>query len=513
MSDSFVIEITEEPQVYTVSIQEAADGFTPQLRAGVAALESSSDEGDTWQTLITYSGLIDGSGILTHANSWADIQTFDTGFTSNGEAVFNQLLSVNSTAVFSDGIEVGGNVQAGTLSSYDTIQADGDITTGGDLFVGDAIHFASLGTLRGTSDGVFRFLNNATSDFNRLQLGGTTSAFPAIKRNSTAINIRLADDSADAPLTASKFNKVTITTPATGSTLTVADGKTFTTSNTLTLSGTDGSTLAIGTGGTLGTAAYTSASTYATLAGGNSFTGTQGFTLTGSQTFGIACDNTITLTSGSGIFLTATGGSSTSITGSVKLASLTSNGIVTTSGSNGTLGITTTLPVTNGGTGQTTLSALKASIGFDFQSVVATGTDTRTSTTTFTDDAELVGLTMVAGGLYRIEWVIGGQAAGAVGLAIQLTFPATSNTGTVYQGSMSKPTSASLQAVQLVGSATTLAINSGGTVVPTGWFNGHVIMQVGASGGTLGVQLAQGASSATTVSRLPGSQLRLYRLN
>lgn len=52
------------------------------------------------------------------------------------------------------------------------------------------------------------------------------------------------------------INKVTITTPATGATLTIVDGKTFTASNTLTLSGTDGSTLNIGTGGTLAALAY-----------------------------------------------------------------------------------------------------------------------------------------------------------------------------------------------------------------------------------------------------------------
>lgn len=53
---------------------------------------------------------------------------------------------------------------------------------------------------------------------------------------------------------ATSLNKLTITPPATGSTLTVADGKTLTASNTVTLTGTDGSSLAFGAGGTL---AYT----------------------------------------------------------------------------------------------------------------------------------------------------------------------------------------------------------------------------------------------------------------
>ena len=43
--------------------------------------------------------------------------------------------------------------------------------------------------------------------------------------------------------TATSINKVTITTPATGATLTIADGKTLTISNTMTLTGTDGLSL------------------------------------------------------------------------------------------------------------------------------------------------------------------------------------------------------------------------------------------------------------------------------
>jgi hypothetical protein len=58
--------------------------------------------------------------------------------------------------------------------------------------------------------------------------------------------------------TATTVNKVAITAPATGSTLTIAEGKTLTASNSLTLAGTDASTLNIGTGGTLGSNAYTS---------------------------------------------------------------------------------------------------------------------------------------------------------------------------------------------------------------------------------------------------------------
>jgi hypothetical protein len=47
--------------------------------------------------------------------------------------------------------------------------------------------------------------DTAGGTFNRLQLGGTTNAFPSIKRNGTAIDFRLADDSAACDINANKF--------------------------------------------------------------------------------------------------------------------------------------------------------------------------------------------------------------------------------------------------------------------------------------------------------------------
>lgn len=55
------------------------------------------------------------------------------------------------------------------------------------------------------SSGVVTLLNATATDFSRLQFGGATSSFPAIKRNGTDIDIRLADDTGYAGLTASKL--------------------------------------------------------------------------------------------------------------------------------------------------------------------------------------------------------------------------------------------------------------------------------------------------------------------
>lgn len=70
---------------------------------------------------------------------------------------------------------------------------------------------------------------------------------------------------------ATSINKVAITAPATGSTLTIADGKTLTASNTLTFTGTDTASIAFGAGGTVvytsNTLAVFAATTSAQLAG------------------------------------------------------------------------------------------------------------------------------------------------------------------------------------------------------------------------------------------------------
>ena len=51
-------------------------------------------------------------------------------------------------------------------------------------------------------NGVLMLCNWNEDDFNRLQFGGTTTAYPALKRNGGGIDVRKADDSGPAPLVA-----------------------------------------------------------------------------------------------------------------------------------------------------------------------------------------------------------------------------------------------------------------------------------------------------------------------
>jgi hypothetical protein len=57
------------------------------------------------------------------------------------------------------------------------------------------ILFGSSSNITAPSNGNILLTNNAGTDFARLQFGGLTNAFPAIKRSGAAIDFRLADDS------------------------------------------------------------------------------------------------------------------------------------------------------------------------------------------------------------------------------------------------------------------------------------------------------------------------------
>lgn len=68
---------------------------------------------------------------------------------------------------------------------------------------------AVRGYITANATGVFMFQNAAASDFDRLQLGGTTSSFPAIKRVSAGLKFVVADDSASAAVEALSYTSGT----------------------------------------------------------------------------------------------------------------------------------------------------------------------------------------------------------------------------------------------------------------------------------------------------------------
>ena len=124
-------------------------------------------------------------------------------------------------------ITTAGNLIAATDASFDigaigatrprNYYGSGDVQVGGGVQVAAAnfYAFATRGTIAASANGVFLLRNAAATDFDRLQFGGTTSSFPALKRNGAILDVKLADDSAYASLGA-EFISVTdgMTAPA-----------------------------------------------------------------------------------------------------------------------------------------------------------------------------------------------------------------------------------------------------------------------------------------------------------
>jgi len=88
-----------------------------------------------------------------------------------------------------------------TIQAGSTIKSPQfELTINGGIF-----YFASRGSLTTPADGKFMFRDDAGTSFNQMIFGGATSAFPSLKRTTTNLIARLADDSADTTFQASAF--------------------------------------------------------------------------------------------------------------------------------------------------------------------------------------------------------------------------------------------------------------------------------------------------------------------
>jgi hypothetical protein len=177
-------------------------------------------------------GVSDGDkGDITVSGSGATY-TIDNGAVTyakmqNVSAVSKLLGRNSSTTGPPEEITLGsGLTMSGTTLSVSA--GGGNVSVSGTPSAGQAAEWASPSTIQGVA---------VTGSGNYVKATSPTLTTPVL-----------------GVATATTVNKVTLTAPATGSTLTIADGKTLTANNTVTLSGTDGSTISFGGGGTV---AYT----------------------------------------------------------------------------------------------------------------------------------------------------------------------------------------------------------------------------------------------------------------
>jgi hypothetical protein len=139
-------------------------------------------------------------------------------FLNNVYTINNTLTSTGTaTGIFLNATETALNgmvhnlmdLQVGGVSAF-RVSKFGELFLGGYFKAAQSSSIGWAGTrsqMYSPSDGVITLNNNASTDFGRLQLGGTTNLFPAIKRNGVGIDFRLADDSGFCGISASLFTQ------------------------------------------------------------------------------------------------------------------------------------------------------------------------------------------------------------------------------------------------------------------------------------------------------------------
>lgn len=137
-----------------------------------------------------------GSGVAGTVLSLGSSANVGIDFYANNASVWRitaagMLVTTNDNAV---------DIGASGATRPRNIYAATNITAGGGVIASAAIgfNFGANGSIAAPGDGIFNLLNSGGTTFARLQFGGTTSSFPALKRSSATLIARLADDSADA---------------------------------------------------------------------------------------------------------------------------------------------------------------------------------------------------------------------------------------------------------------------------------------------------------------------------
>jgi hypothetical protein len=132
-------------------------------------------------------------------NNFSTASDFERGFFSWS----------TTSNVFTIGTEVGGTFTTPRAIEFRTggttrltvgpaafVNVTGELQTSTNVRVAGVFYYSNGTQMFSPSNGIVGFWNGAGTDFNRLQFGGTTSSFPALKRDTVRLQARLADDSA-----------------------------------------------------------------------------------------------------------------------------------------------------------------------------------------------------------------------------------------------------------------------------------------------------------------------------
>lgn len=181
----------------------------------------------------TLRAVTDGMGNVSPLQLSTDqvglIKTVALSAGATSPRLFNEVYTINNsgaqtgiaTGIFLNATETALNgmghnlmdLQVNGVSKF-LVNRFGTTTFGGNIFVlgGTSSQILAFGLgsnyqvqFSAATDGILKLSDGNSSSFNRIQLGGTTSSFPAIKRNGAAIDFRLADDSGYCGITGANF--------------------------------------------------------------------------------------------------------------------------------------------------------------------------------------------------------------------------------------------------------------------------------------------------------------------
>ncbi len=292
-------------KVGPVEVSASAPNATPAGSSGNSLGELWYDTGTSNLKVWTGASFVSATSSVAAGGSDTQVQFNSTGslsgsanFTFDGTSASIAGLVITGTSTFraaatQDGVKIVG--RAGGTSDYDVTITPTTLSADRTLTLADGDTTLQAGTMAITGGKLDQFAATTSAELAGVisDETGTGALVFASSPSLTTPSLGVAS--------ATSINKVTITAPATGSTLTIADGKTLTASNTLTFTGTDTSSVAFGAGGTV---AYTSnklsvfaATTSAELAGVISDE-----TGSGSLVFGTSPSFTTSITTGSTTF-------------------------------------------------------------------------------------------------------------------------------------------------------------------------------------------------------------------